>query len=176
MRGNPSLYPQTPTSPWMAWALRLVLVLWVLQLAWLAWHLREESADLGQRLWGQTWGEAVRRDDPFYAWLLEAQRRLPPEAVYVFLDNYEAGKEIEARYHLFPREHLLVLPGAPPSLFFYTLRQHQASHLLVRDGQRPPGPGLHAALDLGAVEPLKLPGPGAVYRVHPERFTGGFYD
>jgi hypothetical protein len=176
MKGNPSLYPQTPAGPRLAWALRLVLVLWVLQLAWLAWHLREESADLGRRLWAHSWGEAVRRDDPFYHWLLEVQRRLPPDAVYVFLDNYEAGKEIEARYHLFPREHLLRLPGAPPSLLFYTLRQHQTSHLLVRDGRRPPGPGLHAALNLGAVEPLDLPGPGSVYRVHPQRLTGGFYD
>jgi hypothetical protein len=168
--------PQTPASPWLSLALRLVLVLWVLQLAWLAWHLRQESADLGRRLWGQTWGEAIRRDDPFYRWLLEIQRLIPPDAVYLFLDNYEAGKEIEARYHLFPRKHLLRLPGAPPSLLFYTLRQHQVSHLLKRDGKPPPGPGLHAALDLGAVEPLDLPGPGAVYRLHPERLTGGFYD
>ncbi len=176
MRGNTSRNTPTPEIPWLAWALRLVLVLWVLQLVWLAWQLRQEPADLGRRLWGHSWGEAVRRDDAFYLWLLEVQRRLPPDAVYVFLDNYEAGKEIEARYHLFPREHLLVLPGAPPSLFFYTLRQHQASHLLVRDGRRPPGPGLHAALNLGAAEPLHLPGPGQVYRVHPQRLTGGFYD
>ena len=176
MRGNPSLYPQTPTSPWMAWALRLILVLWVLQLAWLAWHLRQEPADLGQRLWGQTWGEAVRRDDPFYRWLVDVQPRLPPEAVYVFLDNYEAGKEIEARYHLFPRQHLLILPASPPSLVFHTLKEHQASFILRREAQGPPGLGLKALLDLGAAQPLNLPGKGQVLRLNPQLITGGFYD
>jgi hypothetical protein len=173
---EPRQTSQTPASSWLSWALRFIFVLWVLQLAWVAWQLREETGDLGRRLWRQSWGEAVRREDLFYRWLIEVQRLMPPEAVYLFLDNYEAGKEIEARYHLFPRTHLLRLPEAPPSLLFHTLRQHQVSHLLVRDAKRPPGPGLQAAVNLGAANRLDLPGLGLVFLVDPTLITGGFYD
>lgn len=161
---------------WRLWALRLVLALWVLQLAWLAWQLRDEVGDVARRSWRHSGGEAVRLEDPFYRWLKDLARVVPPQATYVFLDNYEAGKEIEAYYHLFPRRHLLLLPQTPPSRLFHTLRQYGASYLLVRDQKQPPGPGLKALVDLGAVEQLALPGPGLVFRVDPARIKGGFYD
>jgi hypothetical protein len=164
------------THPGSSWLLRVVLVLFVLQLAWLAWQLRKDMEDLTRRLWTQTWGTAVRLEDPFYRWLTDLNRVIPPESTYVFLDNYEAGKEIEARYHLFPRQHRLILPDSPPSLMFHVLKEHQASFILRRDAQEPPGPGLKALLDLGAVRPLNLPGKGQVFRVDPQLITGGFYD
>lgn len=158
------------------WLLPLILVLFACQLVWLVWQLQEDIGDLARRLWTQAWGPAIRQEDPVYRWVRELERAVPTDAVYLFLDNYEAGKEIEVRYHLYPRQHLLLLPSSPPSRLFYALRQHQATYIFVRDGGRPPGPGLKAVLDLGAAEPLNLPGPGLVYRVDPSRISGGFYD
>lgn len=166
----------TLTRGWQLWLFRLVLVLWICQLAWLAWQLRGEIVDIPQRLWSRSWGEAVRREDPFYRWLVQVDQVLPPGATYLFLDNYEAGKEIEARYHLFPRRHLLVSPQAPPSLLFHLIRHEKASYLLVRDPQPRLSPGLKAALAINAAEPLLLPGPGLAFRVNPDQIAGGFYD
>jgi len=154
----------------------VILVLWVCQLVWLVGLLREEIGELPQRLWSHSWGQAVRQEDPFYLWLSQLDQVLPPEATYLFLDRYEAGKEIEARYHLFPRRHLLVWPQSPPSLLFHLLRHEKASYLLLRNPKPGLGPGLKAALDIEAVEPLPVPGPGLAFRVHPDRIAGGFYD
>jgi hypothetical protein len=167
---------QPPTGPGPSWLLRVVLVVFVLQLGWLAWQLRGDILDLAGRTWGHSWGTAVREEDPFYRWVIGLNRAIPPGVTYVFLDNYEAGKEVEARYHLFPRHHLLLLPESPPSLLFYTLKQDQASYILVRDAKLATGPGLKAAQDLGAARPLPLPGPGLVFQVDPQRIKGGFYD
>ena len=132
--------------------------------------------DVPRRLWSHSWGQTLRQEDPFYRWLAQVDQVLPPDATYLFVDHYEAGKEIEARYHLFPRRHLLIRPQVPPSLLFYILRQEQISYLLVRDPKPPLSPGLKAALAINAAEHLALPGPGLVFRVHPDRIAGGFYD
>jgi len=173
--------PATPSDPrgagrWGPLLCRMLFLLWVLQLFWLAWELREEGLDLGRRVLSQAGGEAVRQEDPFYRWLANLQKVIPPEAAYLFLDNYEAGREIEARYHLFPRRHALLGPDAPPSLFFHTLGRQGVTYLLVRDDRRLPGSGLKAALAVGAATPLEGPGPGLVYRLDPSRLKGGFYD
>jgi hypothetical protein len=167
---------QTPPPTGRHWLVRLVLVLFVLQLGWLVWQLRGDIGDMARRGWFHTWGPAVRQEDPFYRWVAELDRDIPPGVTYLFLDNYEAGKEVEARYHLFPREHLLLLPESSPSLLFYTLRQNHVTYIFVRDAKLPPGPGLQAVLDLGAAQLLNLPGPGLVYRVDPKLIKGGFYD
>jgi hypothetical protein len=161
---------------WKPWLLGLILVIWVLQVAWLGWHLREEIGDVARRAWNHAWGEVVRQEDPFYRWLVELKQVIPPDATYLFVDNYETGKEIEARYHLFPRRHLLLSPQAPPSLLFHSLRQHQVSYLLVQDAKRPPGSGLIAAMEVGVAKQLPVPGPGLAFRVDPTLITGGFYD
>ncbi len=166
-----------PPYPGRQWLLRLILALFVCQLGWLAWQLRGDFADLAYRTWSGTWGNAVREEDPFYRWVAELNQAIPPGITYVFLDNYEAGKEVEARYHLFPRRHLLLLPESPPSLLFYTLKQNQASYVFVRDASQPMGPGLKAALELGAAKQLlDLHGPGLVYQVDARLIRGGFYD
>jgi hypothetical protein len=166
----------THIIPKRHWLLRLVLVLFVVQLGWLVWQLRGDIGDMARRGWHHSWGMAIRQEDPFYRWVSELSWVVPPETTYLFLDNYEAGKEVEARYQLFPRQHLLLLPESPPSLLFYTLRQNHVTYIFVRDAKLPPGPGLQAALNLGAAKPLDLPGPGAVYRVDPKLIKGGFYD
>ncbi|MEJ2093513.1 MAG: hypothetical protein P8X65_15135 [Syntrophobacterales bacterium] len=171
---NPSSTKQTSST--LNWLLRLCLLLWVLQLAWLGWLLREELVEVPRRLWSHSTGEAVRQEDPFYRWLVQVDQVIPPHAAYLFLDRYEAGKEIEARYLLFPRPHHLLRPQASPNLLFYTLRQEHISYLLVRDPKLAVGPGLKAATAVNAAEPLPLAGPGLVFRVNPDRITGDFYD
>ncbi len=165
-----------PPYPGRQWLLRLILALFLCQLGWLAWQLRGDFTDLARRTWSGTWGNAVREEDPFYRWVAELNQAIPPGITYVFLDHYEAGKEVEARYHLFPRRHLLLLPDSPPSLLFYTLKQNQVSYVFVRDAGQPMGPGLEAALQLGAAKQLDLPGPGLVYQVDARLIRGGFYD
>jgi hypothetical protein len=167
---------QPAKPPPARWLLALVLALFLLQLGWLTFQLSGDIKDLAQRTWRHSWGTAVREEDPFFRWVLTLDRAIPPRATYVFLDNYEAGKEVEARYHLFPRRHLLLLPQSPPTLLFYTLRQNQASYVVIRDPEQTAGSGLQAALNLGAAAPLNLPGPGLVYQVDPRLLKGGFYD
>jgi hypothetical protein len=166
----------TQITPRYHLLISLVLVLFVLQLGWLVWQLRGDLGDMARRVRSHAWGPAVRQEDPFYRWVVELERDIPPGVTYIFLDNYEAGKEVEARYFLFPREHLLLLPESPPSLLFYTLRQNHVTYIFVRDAKQLPGPGLQAALDFGAAQRLNLPGPGLVYRVDPKLIKGGFYD
>lgn len=173
---SPQPTSQTFKPHRLSWLIGLCLLLWVLQLAWLAWQLREEVRDVPRRIWSHSWGEAVRREDPFYRWLVQLDRIIPPHSSYLFLDNYEAGKEIEARFHLFPRHHNLIRPQAPPSKLFHVLRNQQVAYLLVRDAKQPLGSGLTAAIAINIAEPLPLSGPGLVFRVNPARITGGFYD
>jgi hypothetical protein len=154
----------------------MFLVAWAAQTAWLGWHFGPEAADVARRLAAGRVGEAVRLEDPFYRWVLELAQVIPPGASYVFLDRYEAGKEIEARYHLYPRRHVLGLPHLPPSYLFYDLRRHQAGFLVVHAAGEPLSPEVRAAVGAPAFAPLDLPGPGRVFRVAADRLAGDFYD
>jgi hypothetical protein len=161
---------------WKFYLTRTLLVLWGLQLLWLAWHFSPEARDLVRRIAHGDVGTAIRQEDPLYRWSRELAALIPPDAAYVFLDNYEAGKEIEVRYYLAPRRHLLLPPDAVPPFLFYVLHQEQASFLLIREGDHPQGPGAQAAVRSQAVQPVVIPGPGKVYRVDHRRLHWGFYD
>ena len=165
-----------PGGNWRSWLLRLVLLLWGAQVAFLFWSLGPEVRDLARRLAHGQVGQVIRQADPFYRWLTALAQVMPPETSYVFLDDYEAGREIEARYHLAPRRHRLLPPGVPASFLFHALRQEKASFLIIRDRARPLGPGAQAALASPALKPLDLPGPGLVFRVDWRRLQGDFYD
>jgi hypothetical protein len=101
---------------------------------------------------------------------------IPEQASYVFLDDYAAGKEIQVRYYMAPRRHLLMSPEIPASFLFYTLHQEEASFLLIRDVGQSLGPGVQAARHCPAFRPVNLPGPGQAYRVDPTLLPWGFYD
>lgn len=161
---------------WKLWFSKVLLALWGLQIIWLAWHFAPEARDLAIRLAQRDVGAAIRREDPLYRWARDLATLIPPDAAYVFLDDYEAGKEIEIRYYLTPRRHLLLSPEAPASFLFYALHQDDASFLLIRGRDKPLGPGALAATRSPAVQAEELPGPGLVYRVDPSRLHWGFYD
>ena len=161
---------------WRVWLLRLGLVIWGLQVLWLAWHFRGEGWEVAWRLEEGRVGEAIRQEDPFQHWLDALAALMPPDATYVFLDNYEAGKEIQARYQLVPRHHILLTPDVPPSFLFYSLRQEKASFLILRDKSQPRGPGVLAAEASPAFRAVPLSGPGLVFRVDWARLWGEFYD
>lgn len=163
-------------SNWKFWLTGVVVTLWGLQIIWLFWHFAPEVQDLARRLGRQEFGSAIRQEDPLYRWSMALAALIPPGAAYIFLDNYEAGKEIEVRYHLAPRRHFLMAPEAPAPFLFSALHRQQASFLLIRDRNQPLGPGTRAALRSGALEPLDLPGPGRAYRVDYPRLRWGFYD
>lgn len=163
-------------TSWRPWLLRLVLFLWGLELMWLAWHFSPEVRDLVWRMATVQVGQAIRQEDPFYRWLTALAALIPQDATYLFLDHYEAGKEIEARYHLVPRRHVLLAPEVPPSFLFYVARKEKASFLIVRDREKPLGPGVLAAVQSPAFGAVALPGPGLVFRVDYNRLPGSFYD
>jgi len=158
------------------WGFRLLVAAWALSGGWLAVQMAPDVPEMGRRLLFGPRGAAVRLEDPFYRWLMELSRVMPPEACYLFLDRYERGKEIEARYHLFPRRHVLGNPQLPPSYLFYLLRRHQAAFLVAHTPTEPLSPEVKAAVDTPAFTPLSLPGPGQVFRVEVGRLAGDFYD
>jgi hypothetical protein len=164
------------TATFKAWLLRAVLILWGLQCLYLAWHFAPEVRDLAWRISQGDVGRQIRQDDPLYRWSVALAGVIPPDAAYVFLDDYEAGKEIQARYFLAPRRHILLAPQVPASFLFYTLHQERASFLLIRDRAQPLGPGAEAAIKSPALRPVPLPGPGLIYRVDSGQLRWGFYD
>ncbi|HLD48327.1 MAG TPA: hypothetical protein VJA64_10905 [Desulfobaccales bacterium] len=154
----------------------LVLGLWGLQVLWLIWHFGPEAADLAQRAARGSLGNAIRQEEPLYRWATALQAIIPESAAYVFLDEYAAGKEIEARYYLAPRRHILLSPEVPASFLFYALHQEHAAFLLIRESQRPLGPGARGAMHSPAFQPVNLPGPGLIFRVDASCLGWGFYD
>ena len=164
------------TSKWKSWVIRGTLLLWALQVIWLFCHFGPEMRDLARRLAAGDVGAAIRQEEPLYPWVQSLAAIIPEQATYVFLDDYEAGKEIEARYFLSPRRHILLPPQVPADFLFYVLHQQKASFLIIRDRQRPLGPGAQAARSSPAFRPLDLPGPGLAFRVDPGLLGWGFYD
>lgn len=163
-------------SNWKSRLIGAILLLWGVQIIWLFWHFRPDVQDMARRLGQRQVGGAIRQEDPLYAWAKALSTVLPPDATYVLLDHYEAGKEIEVRYFLVPRRQILLDPEVPAPFLFYTLHQEQATFLLLLEGAQHLRPGVQAALRSGALEPVDLPGPGLVYRVDYPRLHWGLYD
>ena len=166
----------TPAKTWRLWLVGLILGLWGLQVLWLIWHFGPEARDLAQRAARGSLGGAIRQEEPLYRWAAALQAIIPESATYVFLDDYAAGKEIEVRYYLAPRRHILQPPDLPASFLFFVLHQEQATFLLIRESQKPLGPGAQAALQSPAFQPVNLPGPGLAFRVDASLLRWGFYD
>jgi hypothetical protein len=163
-----------PDRHWVL--LRAILILWVAQLAWLTWHFGPEAVDLGRRLATGRAGEAVRLEDAYYCWVQELKSLLPPSSTYIFVDCYEAGKDIEAQYFLHPRKMVPLNPLATPTVLFEKIKQEQADFVVLRECNlyphwqfmfQPENPVFHA---------LPASGPGMVFKVDSRRLTGGFYD
>ena len=150
----------TPAKTWRFWLVGLILGLWGLQVLWLIWHFGPEARDLARRAARGDVGAAIRQEDPLYRWATALQAIIPESATYVFLDDYAAGKEIEVRYYLAPRRHILLSPDLPASFLFYVLHQEQATFLLIRESQKPLGPGVQSRPPLPRLSAGKSPGAG----------------
>jgi hypothetical protein len=166
----------TLPKTWRHWLVRLIIGLWGLQVLWLVWHFGPEAADLSRRLARGEVGGAIRQAEPLYRWAANLKAVIPERATYVFLDNYAAGQEIQVRYFLAPRRHILLSPNIPASFLFYVLHREHATFLLLRKSPGPLGPGAQAALASPAFQRVNLPGPGLVFRVDPDLLRWGFYD
>jgi hypothetical protein len=156
--------------------LYLILFLWLGQLGWLVWHFAAEAGDLVHRLVSGRVGEAIRREDAFYCWLEEIREMLPAESTYIFVDCYEAGKDIQARYFLYPRKMVALNPLATPAVLFEEIKKERAEFLVLRECNlysqwqflfQPGNPFFRALPEAGA---------GMVFMVDHRRLTGGFYD
>ena len=123
-------------KPWIKSALGLALALWGLQVLWLAWFYWPDVQEMARMAWRGQAGPALRQEDAIYRWSQELAAVIPPMATYVMLERYEPGKELEVRYHLAPRRHVLLLPQTPASFLFYALHQDKAGYLVVREADR----------------------------------------
>jgi hypothetical protein len=154
----------------------LILVLWLGQLAWLAWHFAPEVVDLTQRLASGRIGEVVRQEDSFYTWLGEIKARVPDNSTYIFVDCYEAGKDNQARYFLYPRKMVSLNPLATPTVLFEEIDKEGSSFLVLRECNLYPQWQFLFQPENQVFQALPVSGPGLVFKVDPQRVTGGFYD
>jgi hypothetical protein len=154
----------------------LLLGLWLGQVAWLAWHFAPEVLDLTSRLAGGRIGEAVRQEDPFYTWLDEVKAMVPDTGTYIFVDCYEAGKDIQARYYLYPRKIVRLNPLATPTVLFDEISRKGADFLVLRECNLYPQWQFLFQPDNPVFQALPETGPGMVFKVDPQRVRGGFYD
>jgi hypothetical protein len=156
--------------------LHLILVLWLVQLGWLSWHFAPEAVDLTQRLVSARVGEAVRQEDAFYQWLGEIKELLPTESTYIFVDCYEAGKDIQARYFLYPRKMVTLTPLATPTVLFEEIKKERVEYLVLRECNLYPQWQFLFQPGNPVFQALPESGAGMVFRVDPRKLTGGFYD
>jgi hypothetical protein len=154
----------------------MLLGLWGLQLLLVGWHFAPQVRELAERLRENRLGLTVWDEDPFYQWLRDLEQVMPRKSAYILLDQYEAGRYIEARYHLYPRRQVLLSPQTPPSYLFYALRQHEAEFLLIRDRRTTLGTGALAVIYSPVAQEVPLSGPGLAYRVDYQQFHGFFYE
>lgn len=154
----------------------LLLLVWLAQLVWLAWHFSADFVDLAKRLASGRVGEAVRREEPDHLWLEELKTLMPPDSTYIFVDCYEAGNYLATRYRLHPRRMVILNPLATPTRLYDKIKQEQASFLVLRECNLYPQWQFLFGPEARVFQPLPTSGPGLVLRVDPGALTGGFYD
>jgi hypothetical protein len=155
---------------------QLILALWFVQLVWLAWHFGPEAADLGRRIATCRVGEAVRQEEAYYRWLKELEAVMPRSSAYIFVDCYEAGKDIEAGYILYPRKIVTVNPMATPTVLFEAIKKEEARYLVLRECNLYPQWQFLFQPDNPVFHPVAVSGPGMIFQVDLEKLKGGFYD
>jgi hypothetical protein len=156
--------------------MRIIVILWVAQLIWLGWHFMPEAVDLGCRLATCRVGEAVRREESFYSWLEKLKTVLPPKSAFIFVDCYEAGKDIEAGYILYPRKLDTMNPAATPTALFEEIKEQGAEYLILRECNLYPHWQFLFEPDNPVFHRVEISGPGMVFKVDLQKLTGGFYD
>ncbi len=164
-----------PTS-WrrFSFTIKILFLLWLLQLAWLAWHFAPEAVALSQRLWA---ADAARgQDESFDRWLAELTQLLPPTSTYILIDCYETGNYTRMRYHLYPRRQVRLDPKTSPAFLFTAIQQEQAAFVILGGCHLAPHWRYILQEPQGVFQTLPTAGSGLVLGVDPGRMVGGFYD
>ncbi len=157
------------------WGVGLVLV-WLLQVAWLAWHFTPDGRDLTRRLGAVLSGAGLEQEDPLETWLEEVARLLPPTSTYIFLDCYETGQYAKVRYRLHPREQVRLDPKTSPVFLFDRIQRRHATFVLVGGCQTELPWQSALGADQTLFRPLASSELGRVFAVDPAIVQGGFYD
>lgn len=166
--------PVNPRRQKLGWA--ILGLLWLGQLAYLSWHFAPETVTLARDLAAGRWGEALRRQDPLAREAEKLAAVLPPTAAYLFLDYYEAARDIKIRYLLYPRRQVRLEPRVTPTRLYAEIRRQQAEYLVL------PRQVVFLGLDFlfqAEPEPFRpLTGDfdALVFQVEPQRLQGDFYD
>jgi hypothetical protein len=121
-------------------------------------------------------GEAVHQEDTYYRWLRELREILPPASPYIFVDCYESGKDIEARYLLYPRKMVRLNPLATPSVLFEEIKKEQAEYLILRECNLYSHWRFLFQPENLVFQAIPVSGPGMVFKVEVRQVIGGFYD
>ena len=153
-----------------------ILLLWLIQLGWLAWHFAPETLDVGRRLLAGDTMAAVQSADPFDRWLAELARLLPSDSTYILVDCYETGNYAKMRYVLYPRRQLRLDPKTTPTLLFTTIKQEKAAFVILGGCNLDSHWHFIFQEKQAVFQTLPTTGPGTVFGVAPERLIGGFYD
>jgi hypothetical protein len=156
--------------------LRVILALWLGQLVWLAWHFTPEAVDISCRAATCRVGEAVRQEESYYQWLEKIKSLVPPSSTYIFVDCYEAGKDIKAGYFLYPRKIITMNPMAAPSFLFEEIKKEGAEYLILRECNLYPQWQFLFQPDNPVFHQLAIPGSGMVFKIDLQKLIGGFYD
>ena len=65
--------------------------------------------------------------------LKKSKALMPPASTFIFVDCYEAGKDIEAGYILYPRKIVTMNPMATPTALFEEIKKEGAEYLILRE-------------------------------------------
>jgi hypothetical protein len=151
-----------------------LLILWLLQVAWLVWRFAPEAAELWPRLWQVS--ARAQHGDPLETWLPAIAQVIPPEDTYILIDCYETGQYAKMRYRLYPRRQIRLEPKATPTLLYTMIRQEKARFLVVGGCNQAEHWHFLWQREPQVFRPVPISGPGLIFQVDPTQLIGGFYD
>ncbi len=166
--------PVCPRRQKLGWA--ILGLLWLGQLAYLSWHFAPETVTLVQDLAAGRWGGGPAAAEPLAQEAEKLAALLPPTATYLFLDYYEAARDIKIRYLLYPRRQVRLEPRVTPTRLYAEIKRRQAEYLVL------PRQVVFLGLDFlfspepEPFRPLTGDLDALVFQVEPQRLRGTFYD
>lgn len=156
--------------------LALLLLAWLGQFLWLAWNFAPEVRDLARKLLSRTWGESLREQDPLVQEARQLAALMPPEATYLYLDRYEAGRYLQLRYLLHPRRQIRLNPAVTPTRLYDEVRRWQATFLVIQGWTAYPRLDFLFSADPRPFRRLWEAAPVVVFATPPAEINSSYYD